>query len=234
MRAISIWSLFMIVATGCTLVPKYHSTGFHVSWNSNPYNGSATRGSTKAQKPNLHSNSSTHKQIDLSQATSKSAHTNSISHRKTVTHSATQTAEKHPSIDVGKGSTSNFIIKSNREKVWDSKTQWGANHLWGANQPLGAKQPWDSAKSVRPKKTLEQLDLQLRQTEEKIRDNFEGFALLLSPLLINASGRESKFIRGWNITFFTLSFLCFFFAIFYCIKYVFQWSRFTILRHTRK
>ena len=218
--------MLMIVISGCSIVPKYHSRGINISWNSKIYNSSNTDLISKGKKPNQNSlensNSFLQQTLDLSQGKSAalSAKTKRINAR--MTSAGFRKPMNQTSLDYAEHAVKNSYFLSSHVETWNT------------NSRITPNRPVDSAKSVRPKKTLEQLDLQLRQTEEKIRDNFEGFALLLSPLLINASGRESKFIMGWNITFFTLSFLCFFFAIFYCIKYVFQWSRYTILRHTRK
>lgn len=102
------------------------------------------------------------------------------------------------------------------------------------NTQRAEKHPLDSLKQQKPKKSLEEMEAGMRSSEERIRKNFIGFAALLSPLLINSSRSDSKFIRGWNITFITLSLIAFFFAIFYCLKYVFQWTRYTIAKHTRR
>ena len=226
MRRIYILAMLMIVISGCSIVPKYHSKGINISWNSKIYNGGNTHSISNGKKPNQNStknsNSSLQQTLDLSQGQSAALSANTKRLNACMTSAGLRKTRNQISFDYAADALKNSYFISSHVKTRNTNT------------PITANLPVDSAKSVRPKKTLEQLDLQLRQTEEKIRDNFEGFALLLSPLLINASGRESKFIMGWNITFFTLSFLCFFFAIFYCIKYVFQWSRFTILRHTKK
>jgi hypothetical protein len=91
-----------------------------------------------------------------------------------------------------------------------------------------------SADSSKPKKSLAAMEAQLANTQQKIRNNFIGFAALLSPLIVTGGRQDSKFVRGWNFTFLALAFIALVFALAYVFIYVFRWIRFTVARHTRK
>jgi hypothetical protein len=91
-----------------------------------------------------------------------------------------------------------------------------------------------TADSSRPKKDLAAMEAQLIRTEQKVRNNFIGFAALLSPLIITGGMQNSKFVRGWNFTFLLLAFIALVIALTYTFIYAFRWIRFTVARHTRR
>ena len=202
------WVLVLLVCliSSCTLSSRYHSSGFTVQWNQ--------RGMCVSQGDAL---------------------TNSLN-RKSGSKSLFPSGKiaANPSHDLSARSTQALGL-SPRWPDWNSTAMrvdaCGNQYSTGEN---GTKAWVITADSSRPKKDLAAMEAQLIRTEQKVRNNFIGFAALLSPLIVTGGRQDSKFVRGWNFTFLALAFIALVFALAYVFIYVFRWIRFTVARHTRK
>ncbi len=203
-----LWGLVSLVCliSGCTLSSRYHSSGFTVQWNQRGTHW--LRGNTQAY--------------------------NSNREPSVKSFSTSGRIAANPSHDLSARSTQALGL-SPRWPDWNSTAMrvdaCGNQNSKGEN---GTKACIATADSSRPKMDLATMEAQLIRTEQKVRNNFIGFAALLSPLIVTGGRQDSKFVRGWNFTFLALAFIALVFALAYVFIYVFRWIRFTVARHTRK